>query len=214
MSKPFLSAILPVSKEIENLPLIISDVDQHLENLKVPTELIVVSFGNKNNVGEIVKKMSEAVNNLKFVNASENSGIGDAIRQGMLLASGEIRLIIDSNNFISAQNIKNMLPLFKAGADIVIGHRHLIQKTNPALFFKWFLPQPINFFFRKAFFKNLLKDPTSSFRGFTADSAEKIFSLSKSKNRNFLIETIKLAQKSNLRIQEVPVSITFPSYLV
>ncbi len=206
--KPYLSIILPVANESENLPLVVSEIDKYLEGLNKSSEIVVVSYAENNQIPEITKKLSLVVRNLKLVTSLKNQGLGEAVRQGMLLSNGEIKLLTDINNFISIDQAESILPLFEKGADVVIGRREESAGQNFSLpfFAKMLFSRSINLVFQKTLFKDL-QDTTSGFRAFKSDSAEKIFTDLKSTKINFLVSTLQIAKKHNLNIQESPVFI-------
>ena len=209
MTKTFLSIIIPAKNEAERLPMIIADIDKRLGKFPFVSEIVVASYGSTDETPKIVKKMSKALNNLKLVISEENKGEGSAIRQGMLLSSGEIKLITNIENSVKVDQFENMRSHFGVGTEVVLGKRirdkdflHSLL-ANP----KIFATVAANFGLRKLFFKDY-SDPTSYFCAFTSSAAEKIFEGFKNPGRFHQIETLKLIKNSGLKTKEAEVLVS------
>lgn len=207
MSDTTLSIIIPVKNEAETLPLTLVAIDNQLDALGIPAEVIVVSSGSTDNTAEIVKKMSIAMRNLKLVVNEEDQGVGASLKQGMLLSRGQFRLAINSKNLIPIDQFKNLLPHLESGAGIVVGCRtrqaqegeNYLSKTLSA--YKELPGTLANFALKSMVFKEL-KDPTSTFVAFRSEVAEKIFNLTKYHRLKNLIEPLYIAKKSGFSIKE------------
>jgi len=206
MSQPFLSVIIPAYNEAERLPLTLVDIDKHLSKVEYGYEILVVNDGSKDNTAEIVRAMSGMIKNLKLIDNEANKGKGGVVRQGMLLAKGQIRLFTDADNSTSVDQFKNMLPYLKDGYNIVVGSR----TTNGA---KLDPPEPL---FRQIAGKGLnlvvqtlllpgIWDTQCGFKAFTAEAAERVFSLSRLTGWGFDVEVLALAKKLGYKIKEIPV---------
>lgn len=206
MNKAFLSVIIPAKNEAERLPLVIADIDKRLGKFPFVSEIVVASYGSTDETPEIVKRMAKALNYLKLVVSDEDLGAGAAIRQGMLLSSGEIKLVSSIDNSVKVDQFENMQSHFSVGADVVLGKR-----VSDKSFFSAFLGNPkvisdfaTNFALQKIFFKDYA-DPISHFCAYTSVAAEKIFEGQKNMGRFHRIETLKLLKKSGLRVKQAEV---------
>ncbi len=123
MPQPYLSIIIPAYNEAERIPKTLLDIDKRLTNAPYSYEIFVVSDGSKDNTAEVVRKMAKMVKNLKLIDNEENKGKGGVVRQGMLLANGQIRLFTDADNSTSIDQFDQMIPYFKEGYSVVIGSR-------------------------------------------------------------------------------------------
>ncbi|MEK7138504.1 MAG: glycosyltransferase family 2 protein [Patescibacteria group bacterium] len=209
MNKAFLSVILPAKNEAERLPLVIADIDKRLGKFPFVSEIVVASFGSTDETSEIVRKMSKALPYLKLVESEEDKGIGSAIRQGLLLSSGEIKLVTDIENSVKIDQFENMRNHFSVGADVVRGIRKNEKEflnaaiSNP----KVLVTFAANLSLQKIFFKDF-NDPTTHFCAFTSSATEKIFGEQKSFGRFHQIDTLKSIKSSGLRIKEAEVIVS------
>ena len=96
--KPFLSVIIPVHNETKRLPLALVDIDNHLSRANYSSEILVVDDGSTDATVEIVEHFSHLIKNLRLIHSKESQGQGWAVRQGMLGAKGNLRLLIGVEN--------------------------------------------------------------------------------------------------------------------
>src|SRR5580698_5910254 len=112
MSQPYLSIIIPAYNEAERLPKTLFDMDKRLAAASYSYEIFVVNDGSTDNTAAIVKNMVKMVRNLKLIDLKYNTGKGGAVRQGMLLSSGTIRIFTDADNSTSIDQFEKMMPYF------------------------------------------------------------------------------------------------------
>src|SRR3989344_6188715 len=138
MARPFLSVIIPAYNEAKRLPLTLIDIDKHLELQEYSYEILVINDGSTDDTGEIVRRFSPLIENLKLIDNKENHGKGAAVRQGMLLAKGTWRPFIDADNSTSIVEFNKMIQYFKEGYEVVIGSRDVkgAKMSPPQAFYK------------------------------------------------------------------------------
>jgi dolichyl-phosphate beta-glucosyltransferase len=206
MAQPYLSIIVPAYNEAERLPKTLLDMDKRLAAAPYSYEIVVVNDGSTDNTAAIVKNMVKMVRNLKLIDLKDNSGKGSAVRQGMLLSTGAIRLFTDADNSTSIDQFEKMMPYFKERFDVVIGSRSMkgAQLDPPESMAKQVSGKLGNIFIQLLLLPGL-PDTQCGFKAFTADAAEKIFKLSRIEGWAFDVEILALAKKMNYRIKEIPV---------
>lgn len=198
--QPYLSVILPISGDQKYLPLVLIDIDKRLSRANCKSEIIVVVSGSIGETAATVIKMSGTMKNLKILENDEDSGIGSAIRQGMLLGAGKFKLFTSPKNSITISHFEDMIPHFKNGADLVVGRRTLpfhLRATRSLLNFplKTLVPKGVG-------------DITCDFKAFTNEAAEEIFTPLKSTGPYFHIEILNAVKKNNYAVAEIPVSVS------
>ena len=210
MKSPYLSVIIPAYNEAQRIPATLVDVDRYLSGQKFSYEIIVVDGASSDNTPDIVEKMAKQIKNLKVVRNHENHGKGGAVRQGMLLAQGEIRLFTDADNSTTLDQFAAMMPFFegKHGEkyDVVIGSRTIkgARLDPPQPFYKKLLGKMGNLAIQALNLPGIW-DTQCGFKAFTREAAERVFSLSKIEGWGFDIEVLALARTMGFRIKEVPV---------
>lgn len=206
MSQPYLSIVIPAYNEAERIPKTLLEMDKQLENASYSYEIVVVNDGSKDNTGEVVKNMKKVVRNLKLIDFTQNLGKGGAVRQGMLLSAGKIRLFTDADNSTSIDQFEKMMPFFKEGYEVVIGSRaiHGAKLDPPEPFHKQIAGKLGNLFIQLLVLPGVW-DTQCGFKAFTEEAAQKIFKASVIPGWGFDVEILALAKKAGYRIKEVPV---------
>ncbi len=210
MAQPFLSVIIPAYNEAERLPLTLVDIDKHLSRAEYSYEILVVNDGSKDNTAEIVRGMTKMVKNLKLIDNDVNKGKGGVVRQGMLLAKGQIRLFTDADNSTSIDQFNNMLPYFSVGGkesyDVVIGSRTVKgAKLDPPEPIYRQIPGKLGNLLIQILLLPGIWDTQCGFKAFTAECAEKVFELSRISGWGFDPEVLTLAKAFGYKTKEIPV---------
>jgi len=125
MAKPFLSVIVPAYPATEQLPLTLIDIDRHLSQQEYSYEIVLVNGG-------AVQKFSELIKNLKLVESTNEDGYGALARQGMFIAKGNWRLLMDPRNIVSVEEFGNMLPYFSEDYEVLTGNENFLCFSETA----------------------------------------------------------------------------------
>ena len=207
MAQPYLSIIIPAYNEAERIPATLVDMDKRLSHVDYSYEILVVNDGSKDNTATVVKNMAKMVHNLKLIDLKDNAGKGGAVKQGMLLATGKIRLFTDADNSTSIDQFEKMIPLFKDHVDVVIGSRTAKgAKLDPPEVWYRQIPGKIgNLVFQVVLGLWGIWDTQCGFKAYTDDAAEKIFNIAKTPGWGFDVETLVLARRMGYIIKEIPV---------
>ncbi len=207
MAQPYLSIIIPAYNEAERIPQTLLSIDKHLSHADYSYEILVVNDGSRDNTGTIVKNMAKMVKNLKLIDMPENSGKGGAVRQGILLATGRIRLFADADNSTSIDQFEKMMPLFKEGYEVVIGSRALKGSTlDPAESpYRQLSGKIGNLVFQLTLGLWGIYDTQCGFKAFTEEAAEKIFKIATIVGWGFDVEILTLARRMGYKIGTIPV---------
>ncbi len=206
MAQTFLSVIIPAYNEAERLPLTLAAIDKVLSSVEYTYEILVVNDGSKDATADVVRRMIPAIKNLKLIDNDVNKGKGGVVRQGMLLASGKIRIFTDADNSTSIDQFNKMLPYFKQGYGIVIGSRALKDsKLDPPQPLYRQLPGKIGNLIIQLLVLPHIWDTQCGFKACTDEAAEKIFNLAKINGWGFDVEMLVLGKQLGFQIQEIPV---------
>lgn len=203
---PYLSIVMPAYNEAERIPKTLLDIDKKLHAADFSYEILVVNDGSKDTTADVVKGMTKLVKNLKLIDLEKNVGKGAAVREGMLRATGEIRIFSDADNSTSIDQFEKMIPFFKEGYGVVIGSRAAkgAELDPPEKWYRRIIGKGLNFIVQ-LFLLPGIWDTQCGFKAFTAESAEKIFAISRIGGWGFDVELLSLAKRMKYRIKEIPV---------
>ena len=119
----YLSVVVPVYNEYENIPLLYDEVVKALKDIN-DWELILVNDGSKDNSLEALKELAaKDTRHVKVIGLRRNFGQTAAIAAGIDHASGEIIVLMDADLQNDPSDIPAMLDKLNEGYDVVSGWR-------------------------------------------------------------------------------------------
>lgn len=213
----YLSIIIPAYNEAKRIGKTLTLVNQWLIGQNYESEILVVIDGAKDDTASVVRSMQNQIKNLRVIDNKENHGKGYVVRQGMLEAKGEYRVFMDADNSTSVDHFSKMEPFFlaqgesasggKEGFDVVIGSRDIkgADVQVHQVWYKELMGNMGNIFVQVVAGLWGIWDTQCGFKGFSAKSAEAIFSRSLINRWGFDIEVLALAKKMNFKIKQIPV---------
>jgi glycosyltransferase involved in cell wall biosynthesis len=120
---PYLSIILPVKNEEDNIELQYENIIQNVNPLKLNYEIIFVDDGSNDSSPEIIKGIAKNDRKVKLVQFRKNFGQTAAMAAGIDVSKGEIIVFMDSDLQNDAQDIGNLISKIEEGYDVVSGWR-------------------------------------------------------------------------------------------
>jgi len=206
MARPYLSIIIPTHNDAERLPLALLEIDRILGERAYSYEILVIDDNSEDATSSVVSRLADFVKNLKVVDNNESRGKGYAIRKGMLLARGSVRVVMNPDKSVSVDHLDIFLPHLKNGFDAVVGSRaHKESAGDPRPFHKKIAEALAHKLLVRPFLLKEFSDGQCNFRVFKADAAEAIFGQCKLDGAGCDIEALALARKLGRKVKEAPV---------
>lgn len=208
---PFLSVIIPAYNEENRIGPTLESVGKYLSGQTWSSEVIVVSDGSKDRTVEVATSFQQTFPFIKVLANEINQGKGAAVRQGMLVATGECRLFMDADNSTQITEIQKLQPnLLPKHCDVVISSLWVegARVIKPEFFLRTIAGRIGNWLIRFLLLPGI-KDTQRGFKLFTAKAAEDIFSKLRTNRWGFDIEALALGRKLGYTIKEVPVNWTY-----
>lgn len=220
-SNLYLSVIIPAYNEAERITRTLLDIHNYLSGQSYDYEILVLNDGSSDKTAEVVENLKSKVSNLRLVDNKKNHGKGYVVKQGMLEASGDIRLFTDADNSVSIDHFEKIQPYFCVGTgsqepdigsrgsdcyEVVIGSRR-VKGAEIAVhqsFYKEWLGIGGNLIIR-IFAVGGMSDTQVGFKAFSAKAAKDIFSRATISRWGFDFEALAIAKKLRYRIKEIPV---------
>ena len=146
---------------------------------------------------------------MRTLRFARNHGKGHAVRHGMLAARGHYRFFTDADlPYDMRCFLKGYRILKSSSYDVVVGARDLPDSEDRAGLSRMRkLASFILSFLTKTIIKIPVKDSQCAFKGFSASSAQKIFSKAQIDGFAFDVEVFVLAKKLRLSIHKIPVTL-------
>ena len=119
----YLTIILPVYNEEENLPILHARVRAVTETLERPTEIIYVDDGSSDGSYAALETIAANDTQVRVVNFRRNFGQTAAIAAGIDYARGDVVILMDSDLQNDPKDIPRLLAKLDEGYDVVSGWR-------------------------------------------------------------------------------------------
>jgi dolichyl-phosphate beta-glucosyltransferase len=203
----FISIIIPGYNEEKRIAPSLEALSAFCEEHFEKYEIVFVNDGSTDKTGEIVENLSTPL--LRTLPLESNRGKGCAVRAGMLQAQGGYRFFTDADLPYDLNALVEAMRLFHSiRCDGVVGARDLPESRvqSGQTGFRKLTSRGFSALVR-FLLKVDTKDTQCGFKGFTAEAAEKLFSLSSVNGYAFDVELFLLAQHFGLKICKVPVNL-------
>ena len=204
--RPALSVIVPAFNEARRIARTLARIRAHVTKTGQRCEFIVVDDGSRDGTADVVRACARAARNVRLIVNSRNRGKGYSVRQGMLVATGDVLLMCDADLSTPIEEIEKLLPCVAGGDDVVIGSRDLPEsRLDP--------PQPgmrrwmagVFRAIRRCVLLTRLRDTQCGFKLFRRDAAREIFARQRIDGWLFDCEVLGIADRLGYRIREVGV---------
>lgn len=203
-----LSIVFPAYNEALRIGKTLIQFNQYLQtHTNYDYELIVCDDGSTDETASVIEKLQVEIPNLRLVRCLTNKGKGQAVRVGMLAATGKIRLFSDADGSTPIDELEKMLePIQNGTASITIGSRYLAQSqiTKAQPFYRRVWSRLANRIVQKLLLPGIV-DPNCGFKAFNAEAAQVIFSQCTVNEWSFDLEVLALAKKLEISLAEIPV---------
>jgi len=117
------SLVIPVYDEEEVLPRLFERLDELLDRLDAPAEVVLVDDGSADRSFEIISKRCSSDPRFRGVRLSRNFGHQPAITAGMRTARGEAVIVMDADLQDPPEVVLEMIDAWKDGYAVVSGRR-------------------------------------------------------------------------------------------
>ena len=202
-----LSVIIPAYKEQGRIGPTLQAMKDYFSRQNYEWEILVCIDGSPDQTSQVVKSFSAQIPNLKIFDNQQNHGKGWVVRQGMLNATGDLRLFTDADNSTSIDQVEKLLPYVSQGFNVVIGSIEVegAKINEHAQWYRRALGHWAKYLIRAVAGLWSIHDTQRGFKLFTVDAAKAVFGRAKIDRFGFDIEILAVSQKLGYKIKEVPV---------
>lgn len=204
-----LSVIMPAYNEGCRIYENLKATSACLQNFCPEFELVVVNDGSKDQTKKEMDRAALEDRHIKAVSYEQNKGKGNAIREGVQAAAGDVIAFLDADLDISPSHLKRYLEVLeKQPADIVIGskmHRDSRLDYPASRRFVSFC----YYFILKTLFHLNVKDTQTGLKVFRAEVIKSIIGMVRTTGYAYDIEVLAIAARSGYRITEQPITLKY-----
>ncbi len=196
-----LSIVMPCLNEAETLAGCIAQARGYLSENSINGEIIIADNGSTDDSREIAARSGARV-----VQVAEK-GYGSALAGGIEAAHGEFIIMGDADGSYDFSGLSGFVDKLRKGFDLVIGNRFQGGISPQAMpFLHKYLGNPVLTGIGRLFFNAPIGDFHCGLRGFKKTAIEKLDL--RTTGMEFASEMIVKAQLQNMRITEVPTTLS------
>ena len=203
-----ISIVIPAFNEEKRIASSLEKLSRFLKKRQEDFEVTVVDDASTDNTGQVVKKFSDKIPNLKVLRLDKSpyEGKGLAVNKGALAAKGEIVVFTDADFSTPIEEIDKLLAKINEGFDIAVGSRavdrSLVKKRQGIA--REFMGRIFNLLVQILVIRGI-NDTQCGFKAFKMPSSKGVFEKEKIFDFGFDVELLFLAKRNGLKITEVPV---------
>ena len=204
MAQPYLSVVIPAFNEELRIQGTLQRIVEFLDAQSYSWEVVVADDGSTDATAWLTGEVAASHDNVTHLGL-QHRGKGWAVKQGMLAAAGEYRLLCDADLSVPIEQVERLLPPHAHGADIAVGsreqadsqrigepsHRHMMGRVYNALVRVLAVPG--------------LKDTQCGFKCYRGEIVPRLFAAQRMDGFAFDAEVMFLAWKAGLTIREIGV---------
>jgi dolichol-phosphate mannosyltransferase len=202
------SVILPTYNESENLPLMISMLNQEFEKNSIDYEIIIVEDNSPDGTLEVAQALREIYGGKRIIILSRPSklGLGSAYMDGLKKCNGEFVFLMDADMSHHPKHIPDFIRKQQEGNhDVVSGTRYALGGGIAGWDMKRILTSRGANLLANLLLNPELSDLTGSYRLYKKEVLETLMKSVKGKAYVFQMEVIVRAKQMDISIGEVPI---------
>lgn len=204
-----LSVVMPAYNEGSNIYRNLKAASACIQDFCTDYELIAVNDGSKDCTKEEIERAASEDTHIRMVSYEQNRGKGNAIKEGVRAATGDVIAFLDADLDISPAHLKRYIrELGRQSADIVIGskmHRESKLEYPASRRFVSFC----YYIILKTLFHLSVKDTQTGIKLFRAEAIKSIIGMVRTSGYAYDIEILAVAARFGYKIIEQPVTLKF-----
>lgn len=201
---PYLSVVIPAYNEEIRISRTIREIVSYLNEQDYPWEIVVADDGSSDATARLVNEAAESDPRVRVL-PLPHKGKGWAVKNGMLAASGEFRLLCDADLSVPITQVERLLPPQAVGVDVAVGSREAPGAARYG--------EPGRRHLMGRVFNTVtgwlaatgLSDTQCGFKCFGASAAQRLFASSTLDGFSFDVEVLYLARRSGMTVAEIGV---------
>ena len=205
------SLVVPVHHCEGTLDRLLGELDGFLSKAPTPTELVLVDDRGKHPDASAELCRFASRPHVRVLQNDRNRGKGFSVARGMLEAKGLFRVFTDADLAYPLDEVWKIVSVLERGADVAIACRVLpeSQYTMSARYLRYIYTRHVmsrvfNKMVRMTLIPGVL-DTQAGLKGYTQRAAQAVFSRVRIAGFGFDLESLFVARRLGLRIEQVPV---------
>ena len=201
---PHLSVVIPAYNEEIRISRTIREIVAYFNAQDYQWEIVVADDGSSDATARLVAEAAAGDPRVRVL-PLEHRGKGWAVKNGMLAAVGEFRLLCDADLSVPIAQVERLLPPRAADVDVAVGSREApgaARYGEPGR--RHLMGRIFNAFVRRLAAVGLA-DTQCGFKCFRAYAADRLFARVTLDGFSFDVEALYLARRSGMTVAEIGV---------
>ena len=204
MAQVFLSVVIPAYNEEARISATLERVISYLEGRSYSWEVLVADDGSSDGTARLVAEMAATRPNLRLMSLSHR-GKGWAVKNAMLAAKGEYRVLCDADLSVPIEQVERLLPPKVEGVDIALGSRAVKSAQRIGEPSRRHLMGRIYNALVRTIAVGGIQDTQCGFKCYRGEVVPSLFQRQTMDGFAFDVEVLFLAGKDGLTLREIPV---------
>ncbi len=207
LHRPTLDIVIPVYNEEASLPGSVATVREHLLSMPFPFRITIADNASTDATDLIARQLAHTYDEVRVVHLDEK-GRGRALKHVWMESDAEILVYMDVDLSTDLNALYPLIaPLLSGHSDLAIGSRLARNSRTLRGPKREFISRSYNYLLRGAL-RAGFSDAQCGFKAIRRDVAQSLLPLIEDDEWFFDTELLVLAERSGLRIHEVPVDWT------
>lgn len=121
--RPTYSLIVPLYNEQDTLPELVRRLTDVMNTLDVPTELVLINDGSKDQSLILLRSFHQQDNRICYINLARNFGHQIAVTAGLNFVRGDMAIILDADLQDPPELIPELIKQWRSGFQVVYAQR-------------------------------------------------------------------------------------------
>ena len=204
MNRVSVTAVLPVFNDVEALKTAIPKSIEALEAYGKSFELIIAEDGSTDGSRECVEEWEKKDPRVRLLHSDERQGRGRALNRALAESKGEIFCYYDVDLATDISHLTELLDHIEDGADVATGSRLMKDSNIVRSGDREIASRGYNFLVR-VFLGSKLNDHQCGFKAYRSVVLRELVPKIQAPHWFWDTESLVLAQKEGLRVDEFPV---------
>lgn len=198
------SIVIPAYNEAFCIKETIRAIEEAINRLGVPYEIIIAEDGARDRTDIIVEELAVENSSILHLHSDERLGKGGSLKRALGVAQGELVIYMDVDLATSLNNLSDIFELIGCGYDMAIGSRNIKGSKVKRPLSRAIASIAYNFLIR-LLFKDGIYDHQCGFKGFRRKVYESIAEDIESNDFLFDTELLVRTKRGGFSIAEFPV---------
>lgn len=139
--RPEICVVLPSYNEADNLPTVVPELVEVLQNRFKSWEILIIDDGSSDSTSQVIRELSAEIPQLRSHRQRRNFGKSEALRTAFEIVDADLVALMDADGQDDPREFDKLLAAIEDGFDLVTGRRSIRNdrfiKRNTSKLYNW-----------------------------------------------------------------------------